>query len=159
MSLPLAVDGRGNALVRLVRCDNAELEDATSRTHCPLSLIVVADASTGDVLFGLNHWRREYELPGGMIESEEGFEEAAVRELKEETGIDAVSPDLVGYAQFALENPRRRELGAVYRVQVAGQDAVPGDELVDFVWRKAGEPTDLDISPLDDAIASWAIGT
>lgn len=29
MSLPFAVDERGNALVRLVRCDNAELEEAS----------------------------------------------------------------------------------------------------------------------------------
>jgi 8-oxo-dGTP pyrophosphatase MutT (NUDIX family) len=40
--------------------------------------------------------RLNWELPGGASELDETLEETAVRELREETGVDAVAEQLVG---------------------------------------------------------------
>jgi 8-oxo-dGTP diphosphatase len=132
-----------------------ELDAAAAITPCPLALVVLVDITTGDVLFGLNTWRREYELPGGIVESGESFVDAARRELEEETGIRIDTPNLIGYARFTLTTPSRDELGAVYFAKVVNEQAAASDEMQQFVWRKPLSESDLEISALDDAIADW----
>lgn len=156
MNTPIATDRHGNSLTAVTRATAEELEGAASVTPCPLALVVLIDSATGDVLFGLNTWRREYELPGGIVESGETFIEAARRELEEETALRVENLDLLGYARFALTNPHREELGAVFCAEVTGQQASASEEMQHFVWRKPLTPSELAISALDDAIASWA---
>ncbi|GGF31651.1 hypothetical protein GCM10010922_03420 [Microbacterium sorbitolivorans] len=153
------VDHRGNRLVALTEASEPELDAAAAATPCPLALIVLIDDATNGVLFGLNTWRHEYELPGGMVEPGESLIEAARRELEEETGIRVDVLTLVGYAEFALTNPLRDELGAVYRATVSGEQASASDEMQQFLWRTPLSTTGHAISALDDAIAEWATGT
>ncbi|MPZ65923.1 MAG: NUDIX domain-containing protein [Pseudonocardiaceae bacterium] len=51
----------------------------------PTALTVVTFADR--VLMGFDRWRRQWELPGGMLEPGETAWQAAVRELEEETGV------------------------------------------------------------------------
>ena len=155
MGSTIATDDRGNCLVSIEAATPVELAAAAERTPCPLALVVLVD-SAGDVLFGLNTWRHEYELPGGIVESGESFVEAARRELEEETGIRIDALDLLGYARFALTAPTRDELGAVYVARAINQQASASDEMQRFVWRKPLSDSDHAISALDDAIADWA---
>ncbi len=134
-----------------------QLEEAVRETPCPLALVVLVNQSHGEVLFGLNTWRREYELPGGIIEEGESPRDAAARELQEETGIAAASLTLVGYARFSMAAPPREELGAIYAADGTGQQAHPSDELETFVWREPLSGTELKVSAIDDAIAAWVI--
>ena len=47
-----------------------------------------------------------YTFPGGHVEPSESFVDAVVREMKEETGLDIIRPQLVGIKQFPIENGR-----------------------------------------------------
>jgi len=48
-----------------------------------------------------------YTFPGGHVEKQESFIQAAVREMKEETGLTIFSPKLCGIKQFQTDDDER----------------------------------------------------
>ncbi|SMC47034.1 NUDIX hydrolase [Kibdelosporangium aridum] len=121
----------------------------------PASLVVVMHANTVLMLF--DSWRKQWELPGGMREQGETARQAAVRELHEETGIRAMDLTFVAVAEFDLVAPERRELLAVYRLQLRVVPTLTvNDEALDFRWWPPTSPIDNDMSPLDAEIA-WRV--
>jgi 8-oxo-dGTP diphosphatase len=127
-------------------------EEELAHLVVPASLVVVAHANT--VLMMFDSWRKQWELPGGTREPGETTRQAAVRELREETGIQLVDLTLAAVAEFDLTKPERRELLAVYRVRL---QVVPrltaNDEALDFRWWPPSKPVSEDMSPLDAEIS------
>ncbi|MDY0910799.1 NUDIX hydrolase [Microbacterium sp. CFBP9034] len=152
MDAPLAVDSHGQRLTELSTTAEPTAQQVGG-VPCPLSLVVASCSSK--VLFGLNRWRQQWELPGGMIDADETPRMAAVREVLEETGL-VVHPDeleWVGLAAFELLNPPRRELAAVYRVSFVDTPSVHvSDELLEVAWLELDSPPSKH-SALDLAIA------
>ncbi|MEU0883347.1 NUDIX hydrolase [Lentzea sp. NPDC005914] len=150
-ALPIR-DHAGNALVDFRFAAEEELARLVERVAVPASLVVVTHADT--VLMMFDSWRKQWELPGGMREPSETMRQAAVRELREETGIHTADLTFAAVAEFDLPKPERRELLAVYRVQLR---VVPrltvNDEALDFLWWPPSEPVSEDMSPLDAEIA------
>jgi 8-oxo-dGTP pyrophosphatase MutT (NUDIX family) len=145
-------DRAGNALIGFRAGVEDELVRPVERLAMPASLVVVIHADA--VLMMFDSWRKQWELPGGTREHEETARQAAVRELHEETGIQAVDLTFVAVAEFDLVAPERRELLAIYRLHLQAVPALTvNDEALDFRWWSPAAPVDSDMSPLDAEIA------
>ena len=57
-------------------------------------------------------------LPGGIIDIDEGLEQAARRELKEETGVDVVDLQQVGAFGDPDRDPRERVITVAYYAMI-----------------------------------------
>ncbi len=83
-----------------------------------------------------------YALITGFLEREESPHEGAIRELKEETNLDAVHSELIGVYPFPMKN----EIIIAYHVKAQGE-IVLSEELADY---KLVEPAKL---------RPWRMGT
>lgn len=120
------------------------------------SLIVVW--FTDSVLMVFDGWRQRWELPGGMPEPGETARRAAIRELHEEAGIEAVALDFAAVAEVDLRRPNRREYVAVYRSDLhAAPHLVINDEALAFVWWDPQASAMDQMSPIDAEIARQVI--
>lgn len=80
-----------------------------------------------------------YALPGGFVEVGETVEQAARRELKEETGVEVDSQRLVGIYSQPDRDPRGHVVSIAYLMKARTSSAKAGDDAAaaEFVtgWR------------------------
>ena len=78
----------------------------------------------GKVLLCLPKDRSYSYLPGGHIEFGETGREALVREMKEETGLDATAGDLLGVVEssFVQKGEKHCEINLIYEMKVRGEE-------------------------------------
>ena len=139
--------------------DTGAMED-TSRSYPsrPILAASVAVFRNGKVLLGeraRSPGRGLFSLPGGAVETGERLEQAARREVLEETGLDV---DIAGFVCHK-EAIYRDAAGAVHRhfviaVFAARSDTgepVPGDEVLSFRW---ADPETLDGLPVTDGLGA-----
>ena len=80
----------------------------------------------------MNHWA----LPGGFMKSDETLEQAAVRELREETGVQTADLLPVGNYSDVGRDPRGRVVSAAFTAAVdpAAVTVLSGDDAIDAKW-------------------------
>lgn len=78
-----------------------------------------------------NHW----EMPGGVLELEESFEEGVRREIAEETGMSVHVERLTG----VYKNITRGIVSLVFRCRPGGQPIHPTDEAREVRWMTRAE--------------------
>jgi tRNA threonylcarbamoyladenosine biosynthesis protein TsaE len=153
---PLAEKRNENLLLDFFPCAEDELADLDPRIPLPLSLMVAELG--GQVLLVHHAWRREWELPGGLIREGETPREAAVREFWEETGTPAGDVEFVGVGTVQLGHERRIEYTAVYRTRLDEVgDLRTSDEIDQLQWwdLHADVPR---LSAIDAHLAQLAVG-
>jgi 8-oxo-dGTP diphosphatase len=84
----------------------------------------------------------EWSVPGGRVEAGETLVEAVVRELIEETGVEGVCNDLVGWVERIDDDNHYVILD--FRVDVLEPgEPVAGDDAVEAAWVPLSDVADL----------------
>jgi nucleoside triphosphatase len=104
----------------------------------------------GELLLLKSHkWPDKYVVPGGHVELGERLEETAIREAKEETGLDIHSLDFVNFQQFIYDAEfwkQRHFIFFDYACKTDSTDVILNDEAEEYVWIDPYAALDL---PLD----------
>jgi ADP-ribose pyrophosphatase YjhB (NUDIX family) len=83
-------------------------------------------------------WAGHWDIPGGFCEGGEHPERTAVRELREETGLDVVLGGIIGMWMDAYDerDPPETTLNIYYTARLARPDAEarPSDEVTETGW-------------------------
>ncbi|UJW33230.1 NUDIX hydrolase [Saccharothrix sp. AJ9571] len=95
-----------------------------------------------------------WSLPGGRVESGETDNDALVREMREETGLEVVPGELVGVVQRGPYDIHD------YRCTAVSGDLSAGDDATAARWVPAAEFTAMDhsgalVPQLADTLRSW----
>jgi len=125
---------------------------AASAPPLPLVLVVAAVVVRGDrVLLSRRppgkHLAGLWEFPGGKVEEGETPEEALVREVREEVGVEIRR--LRPYAFVHHAYPEKRILMLAYRCEAADE---PGDAELEWRWQPLAELDAASMPPADAPI-------
>jgi 8-oxo-dGTP diphosphatase len=92
---------------------------------------------------GREPFKGRYALPGGFVDAGERVEAAALRELREETGVVGKIERLVGVYSDPGRDPRGPVVSIAFMVAPATELASGGDDAEDAVFVADWEPTEL----------------
>lgn len=95
-----------------------------------VDLIIQVGSSAGEggiVLIYRKNQPRAWALPGGFVDYGETLERAAVREAREETGLEIKSPCQFHAYSDPRRDPRRHTISVVFTAQAEGRP-FPGDD-------------------------------
>lgn len=83
---------------------------------------------------GLDPYKGRWAFPGGFLKPEESAEEGALRELKEETGLENAYIEQFHTYSAPNRDPRERVITIAYLALVKIQDVKGGDDAADAQW-------------------------
>ncbi len=89
-------------------------------------------------------FKGRWAFPGGFVDKDESLEDAANRELQEETGLTAIKLEQLGAFGDPGRDPRGHTVSVVFfAVLDQRQDAIAADDASEARWHSAQRPPKL----------------
>jgi 8-oxo-dGTP diphosphatase len=104
---------------------------------------VIIELPDGIVLVRRRNPPHGWALPGGFVDYGERVEDAARREMREETGLDVVLVELLGVYSDPSRDARGHTISTVYVGQARGTPRAADDAAEAGVFREADLPAPL----------------
>jgi len=82
-------------------------------------------------------------LPGGFVEYGERTEDAVLRELREETGMEGRVKKLVGVFSDPMRDPRGHVVSIAYLIEPKSEEVQAGDDAAECEWVRIESARDL----------------
>lgn len=101
------------------------------------------------LLLKSHKWPEKFVIPGGHVELGERIEDAAIREAKEETGLDVYDLEFINFQEFIYDPSfwkPRHFIFFDYACKTRSTDVHLNDEAEEHVWVKLDAALEL---PLD----------
>lgn len=135
------------------RIDYYDDPGAPAATSLVPSANVVVTNEAGQVLMIKRSDNDNWAVPGGAMELGESLVQAAVRETREETGVDCEITGLVGiYTDprhvilYTSDGEVRQEFSVVFTARSIGGAPTPSNESTEVCWKNPAELADC---PMD----------
>lgn len=103
-----------NSLKQNLICPHCGKPYRAWRNPAPTADVVIYEPGRGVVIIRRANEPHGYALPGGFIDEGEQAEAAAIREMKEETGLDVELQGLLGVYSSPHRDPRQHTLSVVF---------------------------------------------
>jgi len=117
------------------------------------ALIINSDGEL--LLMKSSRWNDKYVVPGGHIEYGETAEQALVREVKEETGLDVFDIKFLDFSEMVLHKEIRKDRHFVFLYflcKTKSKKVVMNFEAEDYVWISPQKALNLDLEPCTRAM-------
>ncbi len=119
-----------------------DIDNKTQKKTRDISIVtgVFVENEDNEVLFvKMPKWGDRWGIPGGHLDRGEALEKAALRELKEETGVDADKAEYIGYTEMAEPKDFHKSkhfISFQFKVKVKGRPKLKLEkrELTDHRW-------------------------
>lgn len=141
------------------------------RLHCSVCELVLYDnpaptscaviARDGEVMLtlrGIEPHKGDWDLPGGYIEVGEHPEEALVREMREETGLEVEITGMLGVFLDTYGDGGTDTLNICYEARVTGGNEAPASDVIEIGWFSPEEiPVNLAFRNTREALDAWIV--
>jgi 8-oxo-dGTP diphosphatase len=104
--------------------------------------VVVVDDELLVIRRGHGPGAGEWSVPGGRVEAGETLAEAVVREVAEETGLEAVCGELVGFVE-RIHDDRHFVILDFRATVLQGDQPRAGDDAIEARWVPLGDVAEL----------------